>query len=347
MAISASGLGGVLVHVDPGRSADLVATTDAATAVMQGREMPGWLRVSPEDLASDDGLSPMGGHRHRACAIAAAQTAREQEAEEVSGRYARPSASSADDPAAPGHPRPDTENKDSSERTVVRPPRTVAGSVGGLGVAFAAGMASGGAAGPDGRGTGSYLMLSWRPGWRGLCSWSGAPGSLVGTTFVTSDLVRQEPAMATQNALAATGTATPASGTPDAGARPAELGVAARRADPCWCRAADHHFGAGDFRLPAALLDLDGARFEYGSLLGHPPRLEPDGSVTMGRSRWDVELPGLPAEEVELRTFGNGRYYGRFMLKARPGSRPSLQARLVADQAGRAFGASHTPRSAS
>ena len=92
-----------------------------------------------------------------------------------------------------------------------------------------------------------------------------------------------------------------------------------------------------------ALLDLQGARFEYGSLLGHPPRLEPDGTVTVGRSRWDVELWGLPAEEVEPRTFGNGRYYGRFMLKAKPGSKPSLQARLVAvtlaDQAGRAFGA--------
>ena len=57
MAISASGQGGVLVRVDPGRSGDLVATTTATTAVMQGREMPGWLRVSPEDLASDDGLS--------------------------------------------------------------------------------------------------------------------------------------------------------------------------------------------------------------------------------------------------------------------------------------------------
>jgi len=57
MAISASGQGGVLVHVDPGRSDDLVATTTATTAVMQGREMPGWLRVSPDDLASDDDLS--------------------------------------------------------------------------------------------------------------------------------------------------------------------------------------------------------------------------------------------------------------------------------------------------
>ena len=57
MAISASGQGGVLVHAGPGRSGDLVATTRATTAVMQGREMPGWLRVSPEDLASDDDLS--------------------------------------------------------------------------------------------------------------------------------------------------------------------------------------------------------------------------------------------------------------------------------------------------
>jgi hypothetical protein len=89
------------------------------------------------------------------------------------------------------------------------------------------------------------------------------------------------------------------------------------------------------------LLGLEGSRFEYGSLLGHPPRLEPDGTVIAGRSRWDVEQSGLPVEEIELRTFGNGQYFGRFMLKARPGSKPSLQARLVAvtlaDQAGRAL----------
>jgi hypothetical protein len=57
MAISASGQGGVLVHVDPERSDDLVATTKATPAVMRGREMSGWLRVGPEDLASDDDLS--------------------------------------------------------------------------------------------------------------------------------------------------------------------------------------------------------------------------------------------------------------------------------------------------
>jgi len=94
-------------------------------------------------------------------------------------------------------------------------------------------------------------------------------------------------------------------------------------------------------RQLTSLLDLAGCRFEYGTLLGHPPRLEPDGSVTVGRPRCDVEEFGLPEQEIELRTFGNGQYLGRFMLKPKPGSRPSLQARLVAvtlaDQAGRAF----------
>ncbi len=94
-------------------------------------------------------------------------------------------------------------------------------------------------------------------------------------------------------------------------------------------------------RQLTSLLDLAGCRFEYGTLIGHPPRLEPDGSVTVGRRRYDVEESGLPQEEIELRTFGNGQYCGRFMLRAKPDSRPSLQARLVAvtlaDQAGRAF----------
>ena len=57
MAISASGQGGVLVQVDPARSAELVATTRATVAVMQGREMPGWLRVATEHLATYDELS--------------------------------------------------------------------------------------------------------------------------------------------------------------------------------------------------------------------------------------------------------------------------------------------------
>ena len=91
-----------------------------------------------------------------------------------------------------------------------------------------------------------------------------------------------------------------------------------------------------------SVLDLEDCRFEYGSLLGHPPRLEPDGAVVTSHGRWDVEQLRLPAGEIELRTFGHGQYYGRFMMSPRPGAKPSLQARLVAvtlaDQAGRAFG---------
>ena len=89
------------------------------------------------------------------------------------------------------------------------------------------------------------------------------------------------------------------------------------------------------------LLQLRGCRFEDGTLLGHPPRLEHDGSIMVGRRERDVDLLGMPAEEVELRLFGNGRYIGRFMLDPTPGSRPSRQALLVAvtlaDQAGAAM----------
>jgi Domain of unknown function (DUF4118) len=90
-----------------------------------------------------------------------------------------------------------------------------------------------------------------------------------------------------------------------------------------------------------SVLDLEDCRFEYGTLLGHPPRLEPDGTVVIGHTRWDVEQFGLPAGEIELRVFANGRYYGRFMMRAQPGAKPSLQARLVAvtlaGQTGRAL----------
>ncbi|HEX4833252.1 MAG TPA: TfoX/Sxy family protein [Trebonia sp.] len=53
MAISASGQGGVLVRADPARAGELITTTAATTAVMGGREMPGWLRVPAADVAGD------------------------------------------------------------------------------------------------------------------------------------------------------------------------------------------------------------------------------------------------------------------------------------------------------
>src|SRR5262249_45133373 len=69
-----------------------------------------------------------------------------------------------------------------------------------------------------------------------------------------------------------------------------------------------------------------------------------------GRGRWDVDKAGLPGGEIELRVFGNGQYYGRFMMRPKPGSRPSLQARLVAvtlaEQSGRALAAGASTSSA-
>jgi Domain of unknown function (DUF4118) len=95
------------------------------------------------------------------------------------------------------------------------------------------------------------------------------------------------------------------------------------------------------------LLGLESCRFEYGTLVGKPARLEPDGSVLAGYRHWDVDEFGFPDGEVEIRTFSGGQYIGRFMCKPRPESRPSLQARVVAvtlaDQAGRAFGPAREP----
>ena len=57
MAISASGQGGALVRVDPAETDALVATANATPAVMGGRTMQGWLRVSAEDLEADEHLT--------------------------------------------------------------------------------------------------------------------------------------------------------------------------------------------------------------------------------------------------------------------------------------------------
>jgi hypothetical protein len=58
MAVTASRLGGVMLHVGQARGDELVATTSATVVVMRGREMPGWLRVAAEHVATDDDLSP-------------------------------------------------------------------------------------------------------------------------------------------------------------------------------------------------------------------------------------------------------------------------------------------------
>jgi TfoX/Sxy family transcriptional regulator of competence genes len=58
MAIAASSEGGAMVRVDPAQSDALVATTNATPMNMRGRDMPGWLRVSSDDLRTDDELAP-------------------------------------------------------------------------------------------------------------------------------------------------------------------------------------------------------------------------------------------------------------------------------------------------
>jgi hypothetical protein len=57
LAITASRQGGILVQAGADRADELLASTPATVAVMRGREMPGWLRVGPGDLATDDDLS--------------------------------------------------------------------------------------------------------------------------------------------------------------------------------------------------------------------------------------------------------------------------------------------------
>ena len=50
MAVAASGQGGLLVRVDPDKSAGLVARTSAEPMVMRGRSMQGWLRVTGSEV---------------------------------------------------------------------------------------------------------------------------------------------------------------------------------------------------------------------------------------------------------------------------------------------------------
>jgi hypothetical protein len=57
MAIAASSGGGAMVRIDPAQSDALMATTKATLMNMRGRDMPGWLRVTSDDLRSDDQLA--------------------------------------------------------------------------------------------------------------------------------------------------------------------------------------------------------------------------------------------------------------------------------------------------
>jgi TfoX/Sxy family transcriptional regulator of competence genes len=50
MSVSASSKGGLLLHVDPGETGELLAKPHAEPFEMRGRTMRGWLRVDAEGL---------------------------------------------------------------------------------------------------------------------------------------------------------------------------------------------------------------------------------------------------------------------------------------------------------
>ncbi len=58
MAVSASGQGGLLLHVEPSETDALLEQPHAEPFVMRGRSMAGWLRVDPEGVKTKRQLQP-------------------------------------------------------------------------------------------------------------------------------------------------------------------------------------------------------------------------------------------------------------------------------------------------
>lgn len=90
------------------------------------------------------------------------------------------------------------------------------------------------------------------------------------------------------------------------------------------------------------LLALRSCRFEYGVAgLGQPARLQHDGRLLAGGKIWDGD--GWPGD-TELLVENSGLLQGRYLMVPKPGSRPTLEQRLVAaafaDQVGAALAAS-------
>jgi len=54
MAVAASGQGGMMLRVDPGRTEALLDEPLVQRVVMRGREMDGWLRIDPAAVATDE-----------------------------------------------------------------------------------------------------------------------------------------------------------------------------------------------------------------------------------------------------------------------------------------------------
>jgi K+-sensing histidine kinase KdpD len=98
------------------------------------------------------------------------------------------------------------------------------------------------------------------------------------------------------------------------------------------------------------LLSLSRCRYQDGAAgIGSPPRLLRDGQVAFGDSIWDTDHEGLPTGvDTELLVEAGGLLQGRFLLTPGPGTRATLEQRLVAvalaDQAGAALASGRLAR---
>jgi K+-sensing histidine kinase KdpD len=97
----------------------------------------------------------------------------------------------------------------------------------------------------------------------------------------------------------------------------------------------------------AGLLSLRSCVFQYGKAgLGRPARLLADGRVVTVQRTVDVAVEGLPSDtDIELLVETAGVFQGRFLMRANPDARPTVEQRLVAiafaDQVGAALAGTH------
>src|SRR5215471_11223027 len=75
------------------------------------------------------------------------------------------------------------------------------------------------------------------------------------------------------------------------------------------------------------LLSLRSCVFQYGKAgLGNPARLLSNGQVVLGQRTMDVAAQGLPDQtDIELLVETGGVFQGRFLMRANPGARPTLE----------------------
>jgi len=81
-----------------------------------------------------------------------------------------------------------------------------------------------------------------------------------------------------------------------------------------------------------AMLALRGCVFEPGPgpARARGLRLEPDGVLRWGSTRWNIEEHGFPDEPVAVPARHRGQVYGAFTLEPTPGTEPSIHSRRIA-----------------